>query len=158
MQEVTSPRVTGCQPCPSSNFTNDCDLCTLEGCQMSCQSCLATNTPANRTGGPPTNLTIPAGGCEVFNLHSELICIPGTEGACPIGQPPVYQQFLASTHDCYHPELGIWMVVAQGMQARSWCLNMTVQSLTIVCWLYKSGGHLTMPLGVPRAASTHDRK
>ena len=158
--------VTGCQPCPSSNFTNDCDLCTVEGCQVNCQSCLATNTPANRTGFPPTNLTIPAGGCEVFNYHSQLICIPGTEGACPIGQHSACQQVLASAHcvslsmhckevqgigldcpaACHHPKLGTRVVLACLMPAASWCLHTTVQSLTVVSRLCTyTRDDLTMP-------------
>ena len=77
--------VTGCQPCPGSNFVNDCEGCILEGCQVSCDSCLATRTPNNRTGGPPVSLTIPNGGCQVYNYQSRLICLPATEGECPSG-------------------------------------------------------------------------
>ena len=73
--------VTGCQPCPGSSFVNECEGCTLAGCQMRCDSCLE----GNRTSGPPVSLTIPNGGCLVFHLGSQLICFSGTQGSCPLG-------------------------------------------------------------------------
>lgn len=114
--------MTGCQPCATSNFVNDCQGCTLNGCLVSCESCLATNTPNNRTGGPPVSVTIPDGGCEVFNYHSQLICIPGSEGSCPLGEQSVTQHagmptccIAISTH-----HTGISLVACDCCQAVCW--------------------------------------
>lgn len=85
--------MAGCQPCANSSFVNDCEGCTVLGCQVRCDSCLFPN----RTGGLPQTLTIPAGGCNVFNEKSELICTPGTEGFCPLGEHSIYSRLIAGT-------------------------------------------------------------
>ncbi|KAL3138988.1 hypothetical protein ABBQ32_005793 [Trebouxia sp. C0010 RCD-2024] len=75
----------GCQPCPTSSFVNDCEGCKVLGCQASCDSCLSGDT---RSGTMPTPLTIPAGGCQVYNDNAKLICIPGSEASCPLVAVP----------------------------------------------------------------------
>ena len=85
--------LTGCQPCPDSPFVNHCEGCTVNGCQASCNSCL----DSNRTAGPPVSVTIPAGGCVVYKVDatSDIICLPGTEGTCPLGEHSVVQHGIA---------------------------------------------------------------
>ena len=76
----------GCQICPASSFANSCEGCTLKGCQLSCESCLANllPAPANRVAGSRTSFVVPDGGCQVFNFKGKLICIPGSQGSCPL--------------------------------------------------------------------------
>lgn len=91
--------MTGCQPCPTSSFVNDCEGCTVLGCQLSCDSCLNGNT---RSGTPPAPLTIPAGGCQVYNDNAKLICIPGSVASCPLGEHSAFPNLIANTLDGSH--------------------------------------------------------
>ena len=95
--------VTGCQLCPTSDFINDCEGCVVEGCQVSCESCLSSN----RTVGPPVTFTIPAGGCVAGSTGTSLIqCKNGTEGSCPLGEHSLFPHVFANTSCCYPPKLG----------------------------------------------------
>ena len=88
LQKQSHACLAGCQICPSSSFANSCEGCTLEGCQLDCESCLQNllPAPANRVAGNRTTFTIPDGGCQVFNFKGKLVCIPGSQGSCPLGE------------------------------------------------------------------------
>lgn len=93
--------VTGCQLCPDSDFINDCQGCDVEGCQLSCDSCLSSN----RTTGPPVVFTIPDGGCVASSTGTSGIeCKNGTEGSCPLGEQQLFPYGFANTSCCYPSE------------------------------------------------------
>ena len=70
--------VTGCKVCEGSDFVDACSGCKLEGCLLTCESCL------DRYGnvGQPAPFTVPADGCFVEESQTQLRCRPFSLGSC----------------------------------------------------------------------------
>ena len=81
---------TGCKVCEGSDFLDACFGCKLEGCLLTCESCL------DRYGnvGQPAPFTVPAVGCYVEESQTQLRCRPFSLGSCGEHRAPEHVAML----------------------------------------------------------------